>query len=56
MTDTFRGILRKPQNTLEATNSAIAMVDAEGQVVGWTIAAQRLVGYSAREVVGLPGS
>nr|WP_265737500.1 SpoIIE family protein phosphatase [Actinacidiphila soli] len=54
MTDTFQGVLRKPQNTDEATDSAIAMIDAEGRVVGWTSAAQRLVGYSAREVVGRP--
>ncbi|MGW3726845.1 PAS domain-containing protein [Streptomyces sp. NPDC000851] len=28
------------------------MLDAEGTVVGWTQAAQQLVGYSAREMVG----
>ena len=33
-------------------DSAIAMLDGEGTVVGWTHAAQQLVGYTAREVVG----
>ncbi|MDX2813331.1 SpoIIE family protein phosphatase [Streptomyces sp. PA03-5A] len=55
MTDTYRGSLSTQQyTTLETTDSAIAMVDSEGRVVAWTSAAQRLVGYSAREVVGQP--
>ncbi|MGI5144445.1 MULTISPECIES: SpoIIE family protein phosphatase [unclassified Streptomyces] len=33
-------------------DAAIALLDAEGTVVGWTQAAQRLVGYTAAEVVG----
>ncbi|MGW3685067.1 PAS domain S-box protein [Streptomyces sp. NPDC005125] len=36
--------------------AAIAVVDAEGAVVGWTQAAERLVGYSAAEVVGRPAA
>ncbi|MEU2423497.1 SpoIIE family protein phosphatase [Streptomyces sp. NPDC007851] len=32
--------------------AALAMLDAEGTVVGWTQAAQHLVGYSAAQVVG----
>ncbi|MFF4550551.1 SpoIIE family protein phosphatase [Streptomyces sp. NPDC001406] len=36
----------------EMPDAAIAMIDAEGTVVGWTQAAQQLVGYSAGEVVG----
>ncbi|MEU0967449.1 SpoIIE family protein phosphatase [Streptomyces sp. NPDC005917] len=36
----------------EIPDAAIAMVDAEGTVMGWTQAAQQLVGHSAREVVG----
>ncbi|MHA5052857.1 SpoIIE family protein phosphatase [Streptomyces sp. SD15] len=35
-------------------DSAIAMIDGEGTVVGWTNTAQRLVGYAAGEVVGRP--
>ncbi|WP_329166101.1 SpoIIE family protein phosphatase [Streptomyces sp. NBC_01717] len=35
-------------------DAAIAMLDGDGTVVGWTRTAQRLVGYSAREVVGRP--
>ncbi|MFE7776672.1 SpoIIE family protein phosphatase [Streptomyces sp. NPDC057445] len=37
---------------LQIADAAIAVIDAEGTVVGWTQAAQRLVGYSAAEVVG----
>ncbi|WP_406296707.1 SpoIIE family protein phosphatase [Streptomyces sp. NBC_00624] len=40
------------QRGFEAVGAAIALLDAEGTVVGWTQAAQRLVGYSAAEVVG----
>ncbi|MGW3242791.1 SpoIIE family protein phosphatase [Streptomyces sp. NPDC001070] len=40
------------QTALQAIDSAIAVLDAEGTVVGWTRAAQQLVGYSAAEVVG----
>lgn len=32
--------------------AAIALLDAEGTVIGWTQGAQRLVGYPATEVVG----
>ncbi|MEV5956080.1 SpoIIE family protein phosphatase [Streptomyces sp. NPDC051987] len=39
-------------NPSEAPDAAIAMLDAEGTVVGWTQAAQQLVGYSAGEMVG----
>ncbi|MFD8073300.1 SpoIIE family protein phosphatase [Streptomyces sp. NPDC059718] len=34
--------------------AATALLDAEGTVAGWSQAAQRLVGYSAAEVVGRP--
>ncbi|WP_411088916.1 SpoIIE family protein phosphatase [Streptomyces sp. 061-3] len=36
--------------------AAIAVVDAEGAVVGWTQAAERLVGYSAAEAIGRPAA
>ncbi|MFD8418809.1 SpoIIE family protein phosphatase [Streptomyces sp. NPDC059466] len=36
----------------ERSDSAIAMLDGQGTVVGWTRAAERLVGYSAGDVVG----
>jgi PAS domain S-box-containing protein len=42
----------EPVNPREMPDAAIAMIDAEGTVVGWTQAAQQLVGYSAGEVVG----
>jgi PAS domain S-box-containing protein len=35
---------------------AIALVDMEGAVIGWTRDAQRLVGYSAADVVGRPAA
>ncbi|WP_326578641.1 PAS domain-containing protein [Actinacidiphila glaucinigra] len=34
--------------------AATALLDAEGAVAGWSQAAQRLVGYSAAEMVGRP--
>jgi PAS domain S-box-containing protein len=38
------------------SGAAMAVVDADGMVVGWTQAAERLVGYSAAEVVGRPAA
>ncbi|MFF4211814.1 SpoIIE family protein phosphatase [Streptomyces sp. NPDC001796] len=46
----------EPANRSETPDAAIAMLDAEGTVVGWTRAAEQLVGYSAREVVGRPAA
>ncbi|AVH60786.1 MULTISPECIES: SpoIIE family protein phosphatase [Streptomyces] len=40
------------QTAFQTAGAAIALLDAKGTVVGWTQAAQRLVGYSAAEVVG----
>ncbi|MFJ3757851.1 SpoIIE family protein phosphatase [Streptomyces sp. NPDC090080] len=44
--------MRSTQHTHETSDSAIAMVDEQGTVLGWTQAAERLVGYSAGDVVG----
>ncbi|MFI9614972.1 SpoIIE family protein phosphatase [Streptomyces sp. NPDC052023] len=44
--------LAEPVNTGEIPDAAIAMLDAEGTVVGWTQAAQQLVGHTAKEIVG----
>jgi len=52
VTDIIQGTLCGLLDPRETTDAAIAMVDAEGTVVGWTTTAQRLVGYSAGEVVG----
>ncbi|MFF1474137.1 SpoIIE family protein phosphatase [Streptomyces mirabilis] len=41
-----------PQTAFQMAGPAIAVLDAEGTVVGWTQAAERLVGYSAADVVG----
>ncbi|MDT0468431.1 SpoIIE family protein phosphatase [Streptomyces gibsoniae] len=40
------------QAAFQAADPAIALLDTEGTVVGWTQGAQRLVGYSPAEVVG----
>ncbi|MGW1620826.1 SpoIIE family protein phosphatase [Streptomyces sp. NPDC002172] len=52
MTNTDHTLLAEPVGPREVPDAAIAMIDAEGTVVGWTHAAQQLVGYSAGEVVG----
>ncbi|MED7827212.1 GAF domain-containing protein, partial [Streptomyces chiangmaiensis] len=40
------------QKTVAEPGAAMALLYAEGRVVGWSQSAQRLVGYSAAEVVG----
>ncbi|MGW7044188.1 SpoIIE family protein phosphatase [Streptomyces avermitilis] len=52
MTKTDHTPLAEPVSPRETPDAAIAMLDAEGTVVGWTHAAEQLVGYSAGEVVG----
>ncbi|MFD4508097.1 SpoIIE family protein phosphatase [Streptomyces sp. NPDC058457] len=52
MTETHQGSLCERLDPRETPDAAIAMIDAEGTVVGWTSTAQRLVGYPATEVVG----
>ncbi|MFF3585501.1 SpoIIE family protein phosphatase [Streptomyces mirabilis] len=50
MTDLDQAAL--PLGLRKVSDAAIAMIDEQGTVVGWTQAAQRLVNYSAGEVVG----
>ncbi|MFE2522321.1 SpoIIE family protein phosphatase [Streptomyces mirabilis] len=52
MTNTDHTPLTEPVSPREIPDAAIAMLDVEGTVVGWTHAAEQLVGYSAGEVVG----
>ncbi|MFD0502397.1 PAS domain-containing protein [Streptomyces chiangmaiensis] len=52
MTDALEGTLGANVNPRGMPDAAIAMLDADGTVVGWTDTAQRLVGYSAGQVVG----
>ncbi|MFD7056523.1 SpoIIE family protein phosphatase [Streptomyces mirabilis] len=52
MTNTGHTPLAEPVSPREIPDAAIAMLDAEGTLVGWTHAAEQLVGYSAGEVVG----
>lgn len=42
----------EPVSPSEKPDAAIAVIDAAGTVVGWTEAAQQLVGYAARDMVG----
>ncbi|MFF3689520.1 SpoIIE family protein phosphatase [Streptomyces sp. NPDC002187] len=44
------------QTAFQTVGTAVALLDARGTVVGWTQAAQRLVGYSAADVVGRSGA
>ncbi|MFJ5272579.1 SpoIIE family protein phosphatase [Streptomyces sp. NPDC088358] len=39
---------------VETEGMAAAVVDADGSVAGWTLGAQRLLGYPAEEVIGRP--
>ncbi|MGW3445401.1 SpoIIE family protein phosphatase [Streptomyces sp. NPDC001076] len=56
MISTDRAAPRRQPNIREPSESAIAMLDEQGTVVGWTRAAERLVGYSAGDVVGRSAS
>ncbi|MFF3564886.1 SpoIIE family protein phosphatase [Streptomyces sp. NPDC002574] len=44
--------LTAPRPAPRAIDEAMALIDAEGTVIGWTRSAQQLVGYPAAEVVG----
>ncbi|MFE9449919.1 SpoIIE family protein phosphatase [Streptomyces sp. NPDC006739] len=41
-----------PRDLFDASSDAAAVISAHGEVVGWTRAAEALLGYSAPEVVG----
>ncbi|MDX2647951.1 SpoIIE family protein phosphatase [Streptomyces sp. PA03-1a] len=56
MTCTDAVTLGKHVNTPGISDSAFALFDERGTVVAWTPAAERLVGYSAGAVVGLPAA
>lgn len=49
---TIRQSEDKLKTLLETANDAILMIDAEGKVVLWNPAAQRIFGYSAEEALG----
>ncbi|RZB19511.1 PAS domain S-box protein [Streptomyces sp. F001] len=44
--------ITRDQMAFQTAGAAIALLDAKGTVVGWTQAAQRLIGCTAAEVVG----
>ncbi|MEU9345012.1 SpoIIE family protein phosphatase [Streptomyces sp. NPDC048278] len=52
MRSTHQGARGRQTDPHEMSDSAIAMLDEQGTVLGWTRAAERLVGYPAGEVVG----
>jgi PAS domain S-box-containing protein len=52
MTSTDRVTLGKRSTTSDISESAVAMLDERGTVIAWTQAAEQLLGYSARDVVG----
>ncbi|MFJ8028870.1 SpoIIE family protein phosphatase [Streptomyces sp. NPDC096311] len=52
MTNTADITLSDQLNTNAPSESPIAMLDEEGTVIAWTQAAQRVVGYSAGDMVG----
>ncbi|MFG3020102.1 SpoIIE family protein phosphatase [Streptomyces sp. NPDC048254] len=52
MASTHEATLGKQMNTREISDSAVAMLDEQGTVLGWTRAAERLVGHPAGDVVG----
>jgi PAS domain S-box-containing protein len=54
MTSTDAMTTENPAQTREPLESAIALVDEHDTVVGWTEAAERLVGYRAEDIVGRP--
>ncbi|WP_121746156.1 PAS domain-containing protein, partial [Streptomyces sp. E2N166] len=39
---------------LDVTRAATVVVDAQGTVIGWSPAAERLLGYQPQEIVGRP--
>ncbi|MEV6532338.1 SpoIIE family protein phosphatase [Streptomyces sp. NPDC051639] len=52
MTSNDKTARSEHMDTCEITDSAIAVLDDHGTVVEWTQAAENLVGYSPRDVVG----
>ncbi|MGW3926331.1 PAS domain S-box protein, partial [Streptomyces sp. NPDC005093] len=56
MISTGNVTLSNQSDVYETSESAVAMFDECGTVVAWTQAAERLVGYSAGDVVGRSAS
>ncbi|MFG2480819.1 SpoIIE family protein phosphatase [Streptomyces fagopyri] len=52
MSSSAETAVSKAQTAIDTVCPAIALLDAQGTVVGWSQTAQRLMGYSAAEVVG----
>ncbi|MGD1217217.1 SpoIIE family protein phosphatase [Streptomyces krungchingensis] len=52
MTNLDSVTLGKQMSASEISDTAVALLDDHGTVVGWTQAAEQLVGYAARDVVG----
>ncbi|MDQ1295212.1 MAG: hypothetical protein QG608_3097 [Actinomycetota bacterium] len=54
MTGTYPGSGVDPWAVLRATPTALVQTDAEGRVVVWNPAAERLFGYTVQEILGEP--
>ncbi|MEU1199855.1 SpoIIE family protein phosphatase [Streptomyces sp. NPDC005813] len=52
MTNLDAVTLGKQMSASETSDTAVAMLDDQGTVVGWTQAAEELVGYGAGDIVG----
>ncbi|MGW4516345.1 SpoIIE family protein phosphatase [Streptomyces sp. NPDC004393] len=52
MTSPVAVTLSEPLNSTDVSDTAIALLDDRGTVVGWTQAAEQVVGHSAGQVVG----
>jgi serine phosphatase RsbU (regulator of sigma subunit)/PAS domain-containing protein/anti-sigma regulatory factor (Ser/Thr protein kinase) len=56
MAGIVHGKIVEQLNPGEIPDAAIATINADGTVAGWTSTAQRLVGYPAGEIVGRPAT
>ncbi|MYS19047.1 PAS domain S-box-containing protein [Streptomyces sp. DvalAA-14] len=56
MAESSRGKPWSAEDTLGLVGAATAVVDGDGIVLGWTVAAERATGYTAEEVVGRPAA
>ncbi|WP_212913704.1 SpoIIE family protein phosphatase [Streptomyces sp. TS71-3] len=56
MTDSSRFAQGSSEESLGPVAKAAALIDADGVVLGWTAAAEQLLGFRAQEVVGRTGA
>ncbi|MGW5064262.1 PAS domain S-box protein [Streptomyces sp. NPDC004096] len=56
MSSSAEAAVSEVSTAIETVSPPIALLDAQGTVVGWSQTAQQLVGYSAAEAVGQSAS